>query len=260
MQIYDFRKYKFFVVGKFENNQAKIIRKQLSIPCEDLLIILCGNVGFGRFDEEETSKVLEEMNEIAKEYNSFIIFIRSNEDDPSYFDGRMMSNLLLAQDYSIIETSIGNLMCLGGSITYDRSWKISRFNYLKKKDTENKLKLKCQYFGEDEMTNLNQDILDELKNENIQIKFVVANDVPSKSIPMIDAIKDWISVDEHLKRDLEKQYETIDYIYKYLKENCNNEYWIGGKYNCESDDVISTASNTYILVQNSLRPKLLYYF
>jgi hypothetical protein len=102
------------------------------------LFIIAGDCGLGFNKQKYYDDIFEKFNKILSYNNTFIIFVRGNHDDPEYFDGKRinLSNIKAVPDYSVITAHDKNILCVGGAISLDRTWRI------KKKKRINKFLLK----------------------------------------------------------------------------------------------------------------------
>ena len=252
LNFYDLRNYENCAVLKENFSLGSLIEKKINHITRNSIIIVCGYIGFGHCKDDVTAAMLNRLNEIAKSREQFIVFIRSNEDEVRFFGNSEFeySNIILAQDYSILRTKIGNIICIGGSISYDRTWRVAKYEYILRKDKDRKLDVKCRYVGKEEKTVLREDILNEIEKEKIKIKFAVSIDCPSISIPRDTIFEDWKKVDCELENDLKEQYKVIDTIYNFLSDKCETVNWICSKYENENDGIANEKAE--VIVINSL--------
>ena len=89
------------------------------------LVIVAGDCGFGFNKPNYYFDLLEKANQKLSEHNIHVLFIRGNHDDPSYFDDNTInySNIKAISDYSIVQTSTHNILCIGGATSIDRTWR-----------------------------------------------------------------------------------------------------------------------------------------
>ena len=83
---------------------------------KDTLLIQVGDFGVGFYKNNYYVLEFSVLNDKLKENNNTLLAIRGNHDNPSWFKGkgREYSHLKLLQDYTIIETYKGNILCIGG--------------------------------------------------------------------------------------------------------------------------------------------------
>ena len=211
------------------------------------IIIVAGDCGFGFEKEEYYIQTFNKYKNLLEKNNIFLYFIRGNHDDPSYFSENKInfSNIKTIPDYSIIQTKNGNILCVGGAISIDRTWRKEeeiRINKYKKNHFKKR-------YWEDEKPIFNKDILDEISKENIHIDYVVTHTSPTIAFPTYKGgIREWSRVDKSLTADTRDERQTLMHIFNYLKENGHNvKEWIYGHFHSSNREVIS---NTLFVALN----------
>ena len=208
------------------------------------LIVVLGDNGFGTSNEEKTIKYLTDKNKILAYNNVNIVFIRGNNDDPSYFDGEKInfSNIKATPDYSVLETKEKNILCIGGAISADRIWK---------KEQEKRIGKKI-YWG-NEAPVFDPELIKTAAETCKHIDYILSHSAPSfLSINCEDTIKDWSEKDESLIKDMEDERLCMDNILACLRQNgCKPAYWGFGHFNSE---LIEKRSN--IVFQSLCRPNI----
>lgn len=133
------------------------------------VIIFSGSTGFGSKSFEHFDEIFKKLNEILEKNNTHVLFIRGNNDDPSYFTGDKInySNIKAIEDYSIVKFNGFNCLCVGGGISLDRKWKQTQGKRLKK-----------NLYWEGEATVFNPEELEKILSEN-SIACVVTHEPPS---------------------------------------------------------------------------------
>ena len=270
MKIYDYSNIKKLYVigdihGDFEpffnvikrginlNNKEKIINNNdnniLSISLKrprniqsdlynDSVIIVCGDCGFGFNKHQYYIDVLTKQNETYNKTNTHIIFIRGNHDDPSYFNGDIidMSNIKAIQDYSVIKTAEMNILCVGGAISVDRIWRKQQEVRINKYSKNNFKKL----FWENENIIINENILEELRNNDIKISSVVTHTAPSFCMPKTkDSSIGWLKVDPTLNDDLEKERSSMDWLFNELIKEHELKFWTYGHFHIDYSEIVN---------------------
>lgn len=248
MELYDYSNYsKVWIVGGMNGNfneffdrisRQSTTKKQMEAhlekirkvfskkkrlnACNDMLndsvIIVTGDCGLGLQSLEIDNEVLKRLNSHLCDINTSLFLIRGNHDDPSLFDGKTInySNIKAIPDYSVIITSNENILCIGGAISLDRSWRISWENHINKYVSTNSKKL----YWENEQPFYNENELNIITKSNIDINFVVTHSAPSFVYPTdkkdIDA---WEEGDAKLKDDVLNERTIFDNVYKFLLNN-----------------------------------------
>lgn len=185
---------------------------------EPTLWIVCGDIGLGFNKDEYYAQIFNEFNEQCAKRNISIILVRGNHDDPSYFNDEKInySNIKAVSDYSVLQTRVLTILCVGGGLSIDRSWRkseeIKRNKYSKSK--------RYKYYWEDEMPIFSKEKLDDLKEQGIIVNAIASHTAPSFCYPLAkDASFSWFRVDNKLRDDLKIERETMDSIFNWFKEN-----------------------------------------
>ena len=150
--------------------------------------------------------------------------IRGNVDDPKYFDGEVInfSHIKAIPDYSVILTQQYNILCVGGAISIDRSWK---------KEQCKRMKGKTMYW-ENEAPILDHEKLNEIFQSGVRLHGVISHSAPS-SIPVdnSDGLKYWATKDSNLTLDVQNERKTLEELFSILKQNKEEiSWWIFGHF------------------------------
>ena len=176
------------------------------------LIVVLGDSGFGTAPEAKIIKFLTDKNKILAYNNINVVFIRGNNDDPSYFDGEKInfSNIKAVPDYSVLETKNKNILCVGGAISADRTWK---------KEQEKRVSKKI--FWESEAPVFNPELIKEAVENFKHIDYVLSHSAPSFLNVGVDMsnIKDWEEKDKDLQKDIDNERTCMDKVFECLRDN-----------------------------------------
>ncbi len=212
----------------------------------DSIIIINGNEKLGFNDIKYYELILAKINKALSKANTYLFFIRGNNDNPSYFKDELinLSNVKSIPDYSLIKISSKNILCVGGGISINRSWKM-KHQELINSITSNESK---KIYWEDEAPFFDGESLKELKNTKID--YVITHIAPTFSFPDFSYKEiPWIKADKALIDDLENARLVMDNIYDYLIKNHNKpEAWIYGHYNIAN--VETRAGINFISITN----------
>ena len=214
---------------------------------KDTLFICAGDCGFGFNKKEYYSQIFNNLTKTASKLNCEFIFIRGNHDDKKYFDKRLINRKCFKTipDYSVLQTPTHNILCIGGAISIDRTYRqsILKENALKYSiyhgcSISEAEKLCPQVYWANEPCYYNKQALEELKLNNINIDVVCTHTCPSFTKPLgKENIGYWLSKDENLERDIDNERKVMDDIYYKLKSDGHKlEQWFYGHYhfhNCE---------------------------
>lgn len=183
------------------------------------VIIAIASCGFYNGKLNFFKKKFEKLNEILKENNSHLLFVRGTDNDPTLFnEGKLeTSNIKLLESNCVVKLKNHDVLCIGGSISLDRSWKKSH----EKEFGE-------QLYWENEGANFNETELENTIRDN-NITVVVTLDSPTFLSPSIEEFSKnkWLSEDETLKSDCIGNRLKMDTIYKYfVKQQKLPKYWV----------------------------------
>lgn len=214
-------------------NYADIKAKDLSFY-SDAIIISAGNNQIGFNSDAYYEKVFDKMNEILSKNNTTLLFIRGNNDDPSFFREEKInfSNVKTIPDYSVIKTKYGNILCVGGGLSVDRVWRKKQQDRLSSISSNKKKAL----YWKDEMPIFDEDKMNELSESRIKISGVVSHVAPTFAFPDIaDSLDDWCSKDADLAHDIENERLVMDKIYDALRSMRNRpSFWFYGHYKVDN--------------------------
>lgn len=206
---------------------------------QDTVYIICGDCGFGFYKKEYYSKVFDKLTRFASKNNCEFLFVRGNHDSKKWFEKQMIHRKCFktVPDYSVIQTAKHNILCIGGAISIDRTFRKSVLeknilDYAKYHNCSLKEanKLCPQLYWEDEPCCFDEKALEELKLNNIKIDIVCTHTCPSFCKPLTkDGIKGWLRLDESLENDINKERNVMDKIYCKLKqeEHAINKWFYG---------------------------------
>ena len=198
---------------------------------DNTLIIICGDIGIGFSSFIIESNILKDCNEILKEKNNYIILIRGNHDNPNFFilnSEYNQSNIKLIPDYTILNTKIYNILCVGGGISIDRTNRTINRTYWK---NENVLPL-------------NVYLTEQLSNLKYNIDIITTHNAPTYIKPINISIKEqgylvenWSIYDKHLKEDVWNDRCELNKLYEFITKYHNIKYWIYGHFHDHYDSV-----------------------
>lgn len=219
MKIYEFKNLNVHICGdvhgQFDTMQHHVKR------AENVLYIVAGDCGFGFKKSQYYFDFFSKLNEVLKENNTHILFVRGNHDDPSYFTNETInfSNIKTIPDYSIVkvvnEKEIQHILCIGGATSIDRMSRIENDDYVASFGSSRKS------YWEDEQPVFNKEALDDIKEAGIKINAVVTHTCPSFCYPTTkEGLKSWLIYDKDLSRDLDIERGIMDNIYhRLIKED-----------------------------------------
>jgi predicted phosphodiesterase len=229
MPYYDFTEYKdVLFVGDIHGEFNPLVwdagtRKGV----KDALIVVCGDIGMGFYKPTYYRDTFKSMDKKLKERNIALAMFRGNHDDPLYFKGAAKESLSvfdaihLIEDYSVLGTCIGDVLCIGGARSIDRVSRILDVSW---------------WFGEN-VQPMPDGFLDELAKDGRNVRVVCSHAAPSIALPNdIDIPPDsqlyqWGLRDATLLEDNRNEREYLTKILQDLKDAGQPvEYWIYGHY------------------------------
>lgn len=176
-------------------------------PISSSVIIAHGSCGITKSSIEQYREFFEELNSQLESVDSLLLFVRGGGDDASLFkeDTLGLSNIKLLEDYSVVELKYYNVMCIGGSISLDRSWK-----------TKNGVN--DDVFANEQPIFSQEKLDDCLKHD---ISCIVTSMLPSFVEPYYsnDTESPWFKKDENLIMDIKNGRAVMDKIYCKVSNN-----------------------------------------
>lgn len=191
------------------------------------LIIVSGDCGFGFEKEEYYHQIFNKYIKLLEKNNIYVYFIRGNHDNPSYFEEQKINyeRIKTIPDYSVIQIENKNILCVGGGISIDRSWRKQEEFRINKYKKNNKKVL----YWENEAPLYCQEKLEEIIQNNININTIISHTSPYFVFPtQKDGLKEWARVDNKLYNDVEKERYTLNNVLDFLlgnKQKIENWYY-----------------------------------
>ena len=227
MRVFEYNEAKQVVVcgdihGAFE---TLVYRTSFQYAMTDTVIIVAGDCGFGFERFGYYGMVYVKVLNRLLEANNWIVFMRGNHDDPSYFQDEKISyeRFRCVPDYSIIKACGLDILCVGGGVSIDRM--------ARQREAARNIRKKTATYWADEMP-----VFDEAKIEEISdyclIDTVVTHTAPS-FCPLLDknGLRGWAAYDSQLLVDCDMERTTMDRLYRTLKENGHPVYkWYYGHF------------------------------
>ena len=213
----DFRVHDFDM-PRTVNQLKKLPNEDYADSYKNGVLIFVGSCGFGTKDFEYFDKKFSELNEVLSKNNLHILFVRGSEDDPSYFDEEKInySNIKSLVSNCIVKFNEFSCLCIGGGISCDRKWKMS-----KEKEYGTKM------YWENEGVNFDVvDVRKAINEENIAC--VISSEVPTFVTPSTGLYKSirWFKNDKQLLKDKLDCRMKMDTIYsEFLKAGKKPYVW-----------------------------------
>lgn len=213
------------VCGDIHGDFNKLIYKMcVQYQMKDTLLVVAGDCGFGFDQKGYYENIVRQNSKRMNEANNWIVFVRGNHDNPAYFDGVTFKHkrMIAVPDYSVINACGHHMLCVGGAISIDRSFRIKEWNRRKfifsKSYNQDDLLARNLYWPDE------QPVLDKtqlsLINQSYKIDLIVTHTAPSFCELIVKNNLDyWVNVDDSLLIDMKKEREVMTQLYEYLVEN-----------------------------------------
>lgn len=114
------------VCGDIHGEFGTLVNKLcIQYRMEDTLLIVAGDCGFGFEKPEYYEQIYNRVVGRLRKANNWVVFVRGNHDDPSYFNEEKISHRRwrTVPDYSVISACGHAILCVGGAISIDRSYR-----------------------------------------------------------------------------------------------------------------------------------------
>ena len=194
----------------------------------DTLIIVAGDCGFGFQKPDYYEGLYMRLSSKLSKANNWVVFVRGNHDNPSYFDGKLVNykRWKAVPDYTILKACGHTILCVGGATSVDRSWRWYE-NYI----DQGLGKLNPYVYWPDEHAVYDEAKLDAI-NETCAIDVVITHTAPSFCEKQSrQDIQGWLVKDEDLLDDIKAERRTIDNIHAYLYAHSHPlTYWFYGHF------------------------------
>ncbi len=190
---------------KKRRSSDKLLSKNSGIA--NAVVIVCGGVKLGTKSDGYYDKAFSELDNIGEANNVDFVFIRSCGDNPALFNGNAIhtKHVIAIEDYSTITVGKHVVLCVGGGISFDRSW-------VKKHSPE------CYFEGE-RMCNIQEDI------DIAEIDMVVSNCEPSFIYSPTKSMISWMNTDKELKAEIREETKIMDMLYVKLNDGKKRVWW-----------------------------------
>ena len=248
-----------FCIGDIHGEFKALTSNIKKYEIKNCLVICCGDIGFGFEKPQHYKDIIPKLNRLCKQNNVFIVFIRGNHDDPSYFDDNIIkySNVIAVSDYTVVQTykiedieqstPCHSILCVGGATSIDRMYRVGMMHrnvqdylrYHKCSEEEAKQKTKKLYW-QNEHPIFNEEKLMEIRDININIDTICSHTCPSFAQPTTkNGIQYWILQDENLEDDIKIERSIMDKIHTTIYTDGHTLInWIYGHYHYRNYEII----------------------
>ena len=204
----------------------------------DTLLVVAGDCGFGFENPGYYEDMAKRNSKRMSEANNWIVFVRGNHDNPAYFDGHTFKHrrLMAVPDYSVIQACGHTILCVGGGISIDRSYRMDKWEAEQKKPfrvhhTPKDARLAKQYYWTDEAPVYDDRELS-LINESFAIDTVITHSAPSFcALQNKNFLMQFAASDAALLDDVQKERATMDTLYNRLLHDAHPlTHWYYGHF------------------------------
>jgi hypothetical protein len=213
---------------RFDEEMRNISKKMKSSSFfgdnyNDSVIVVSGNCGIGSKSMKYYQDIFEKLDRILADNNCFVFFVRGNNDDPSMFNEEKINfeHVKTIPDYSVILLKNFNCLCIGGSVSLDKEWKLSQEKEFGKK-----------LFWEGEQPYFDEKTLDEILGK-YKISCVISSTSPSFAFPGTNAFNKskWFKENASIKGMVSNERKILDKIYdKILDADIKPYAWFYGRF------------------------------
>ena len=213
-----------------------VYRLCMQYEMKDTLLIVAGDCGFGFELPGYYDLIYNSVAGRLRKANNWIVFVRGNHDDPSYFEEEKVPyrRWRCVPDYPIIKACGHNILCVGGAVSIDRQIRIQK-NMRRNKYGHNKTA--CWWNGEPPV--FEGDAIESIPKE-ILIDTVISHSCPSLcNLNETHYLKAWAENDPDLIKDVADERIAIDNIHHRLVLNNHPvKQWFYGHFHRSQYEVI----------------------
>ena len=180
----------------------------------DTLLIVAGDCGFGFEKQGYYESVYNHVAERLRKANNWVVFLRGNHDDPSYFSQERIAyeRWRCISDYTILQACSHNIICIGGATSVDRSERKEENARLREKGH-----LETAVWWPDEAPFCSLKVIDSIPSD-IRIDTVVTHTAPAFCEPQNkQGLKPWVVMDPAIVWDTDWERRTMDAIFLFLR-------------------------------------------
>jgi hypothetical protein len=215
------------------SNQIRKERRK-GTQFENIVLVMCPNCGLGTKSLDYYISILSPLNKLLAKHNCNIVFVRGNNDNPSFFneDKLQLSHIKFAKDYTVLKLKNYNCLCIGGSASLNKNWK-----------KRQSAKLKRDFYWEDEMPYYDENMLNSILDE-FYIACIIT--CPTTSFTNIGTnalsrqYNKWLDQDKSLSDAIIQERQIMDKIYcKFTEKNVRPYVWYCTKFEKSRVDTVN---------------------
>lgn len=193
----------------------------------DAVVVVCGDIGMGFNKSGYYRDEFSWMQRHLEQSNVVVVMFRGNHDQPEWFCdpeyaefqyGGNYPNVYLIEDYTILDTVQGKVLCIGGAISIDRSARAKNISW-----------------WENEKFTM-PDELDYLEIESEQIDIVATHTCPSCCGPLFNDAMGYEKVDPFLMSELQNERLDLLEVCENLRQSNTLKLWVYGHFHGHFSD------------------------
>lgn len=198
----------------------------------DTIVVVCGDIGMGFYKRGYYTDEFRWMQNRLEKQNVTVVMLRGNHDQPCYFSdpdysefqyGGSYPNAFLVPDYTILETSKGNVLCIGGAISIDRSARTESISW----------------WPDEKFVMPSEELYNQLSKEDLSI--VATHTCPKCCGPLFNDAMGYEQVDRFIMSELQNERLDLLEVFENLKESHSITHWLYGHFHGHySDDFNGT--------------------
>ena len=238
--IYQFPECKDIVVSGDIHDDFNLLVNKICVQyqMQNTLVIVAGDCGFGFDKRGYYDNMVKRNAKRMNDANNWIVFIRGNHDNPAYFDGKSFKHkrFIAIPDYSVINACNHSILCVGGAISIDRTYRLEAWSKEQQKrlrygNTEDIDDFSPSYYWQSESPTYNKEALTSILSEQ-KIDTVITHTSPSFcELLSKEGIAKWTGNDKTLISDIQQEREVMNSLYETLKEHQQHvTHWCYGHF------------------------------
>lgn len=195
----------------------------------DCVVVVCGDIGMGFYKRGYYADEFQRMQKKLADVNVTLVMFRGNHDNPEYYNSKDFSeyqydgaypNVYLVPDLTILETCVGNVLCIGGAISIDRSMR-----------TEG-----VSWWQNEKMVLPTDAELEEISKESIDI--VATHCCPLVCGPRFNDAMGFEKLDKFIMSELQNERLDFNDLLDKLKKDNPVKWWFYGHFHGHYSDQI----------------------
>lgn len=219
-----------YFTGDIHGEFRKLVNSLTQQWClKDSVVVVCGDIGMGFYKKGYYTDEFRWIQNRIADSGVTIVMFRGNHDNPKYFSdqeyaefqyGGSYKNVFLVPDKTILDTSHGKVLCIGGAISIDRSQR-----------TED-----ISWWSGERMVPLSKDDYEEISKESIDI--VATHCCPLVCGPRFNDAMGFERVDKFIMSELHNERLDFNDLLEGIKNVSNISNWFYGHFHGHFSDEI----------------------